>query len=162
MKTLFIGMVLTFGFFLTSCGVSEDTTPLVTQDTISVQPESKVDIYGKITSIEWNEVNLLQIDTSKDPTFNMTPTEKQKYMQALDEATRMALKEEINAATLGEVKVIIPVGIPMIQKTAQWPDAPNTEASLADLSNGKYISIWLSKEVPDQKIAEFVKIAFSQ
>jgi hypothetical protein len=61
----------------------------------------------------------LQIDTSKDPTFNMTPTEKQKYMQALDEATRMALKEEINAATLGEVKVIIPVGIPMIQKTAQ-------------------------------------------
>jgi hypothetical protein len=30
----------------------------------------------------------------------MTPTEKKKYMQSMDEATRTALKEEINNATL--------------------------------------------------------------
>jgi hypothetical protein len=30
----------------------------------------------------------------------MTPTEKKKYMQSMDESARTALKEEINKATL--------------------------------------------------------------
>jgi hypothetical protein len=30
----------------------------------------------------------------------MTPEEKKKYMQSLDETARTALKEEINSATL--------------------------------------------------------------
>ncbi|EKD44464.1 MAG: hypothetical protein ACD_71C00127G0002 [uncultured bacterium (gcode 4)] len=167
MKKLFVPAMIIATLLLTSCGTTSVTTPentstTQTQDTLSTQPERKVDMYGKITSMEWNEITLLEVDTSKDPTFAMTSEEKKKYMQSMDEAARMALKEQINSATLWEKKVTIPVGIPMIKKTAQWPDAPNVEASLADLKNGQYISVWLSQEVPDTKIAEFVKIAFTQ
>lgn len=164
MKTFFISGLIITTLLLTSCGTTtpEATNTTETTSSVSVQPERKVDIYGKITSIEWNEVTLLQVDTSKDPTFNMSPTEKKKYMMAMDESARMALKEQINSATLWEVKVTIPVGIPMIKKTAQWPDAPNVEASLADIKNGQYISVWLSPEAKDNKISEFVKIAFTQ
>lgn len=129
---------------------------------ITGQPERKMDIYGKITGIEWNEITLLQVDTSKDPTFDMTPTEKKKYMQSMDEAARTALKEEINKATLWEIKLTVPVWIPMTKKEAQWPDAPNFEASLVDLKTWQYISVWLNTEVVDRKVAEFVKIAFTQ
>lgn len=128
----------------------------------TAQPDRKMDVYGKITWIEWNEITLLQVDTSKDPTFDMTPTEKKKYMQSMDEAARTALKEEINKATLWEIKLTVPVWIPMTKKEAQWPDAPNLEASLADLKAWQYISVWLNTEVVDRKVAEFVKIAFTQ
>lgn len=169
MKILQLSMVLITSILLVSCTDSntntQNTVPTTTTKTVStlpIQPEKKVDIYGKILSMEWNEISVMQVDTSKDPTFNMTPEAKKKYMQAMDEGARTALKEQINTATLGEVKLTIPVGIPMIRKTAQWPDAPNTEASLADLKSWQYISVWLSSEVKDQKIAEFVKIAYTQ
>jgi hypothetical protein len=83
-------------------------------------------------------------------------------MQSMDESARTALKEEINKATLWELKLTVPVWIPMTKKEAQWPDAPNLEASLADLKVWQYISIWLNPEVADRKVAEFVKIAFTQ
>ncbi len=135
-------------------------TDQITETT--AQPDRKMDMYGKITWIEWNEITLLQVDTSKDPTFDMTPTEKKKYMQSMDEAARTVLKEEINKATLWEIKLTVPVWIPMTKKEAQWPDAPNLEASLADLKAWQYISVWLNTEVVDRKVAEFVKIAFTQ
>ena len=72
------------------------------------------------------------------------------------------LKEEINSAVLWEVKLTIPVWIPMIRKSAQWVDATFLEASLADIKVGGYISVWLNTSVTDQKIAEFVKISFIQ
>jgi hypothetical protein len=83
-------------------------------------------------------------------------------MQSMDEATRTALKEEINNATLWEIKLTVPVWIPMIKKEEQGPDAPTLEASLADLKVWQYISVWLNIEVIDRKVAEFVKIAFTQ
>jgi hypothetical protein len=83
-------------------------------------------------------------------------------MQSLDETARTALKEEINSATLWEVKLTIPVWIAMTKKTASWPDAPTLEASLADIKNWQYISVWLDLSVSDRKVAEFVKIAFTQ
>lgn len=169
MKKILLPFFIMTTLFLASCTNTETTDKTnissenkQNQDISSAQPERKVDIYWKITSIEWNEVTILQVDTSKDPTFNMTPTEKKKYMQSMDESARMALKEQINSATLWEVKVTIPVGIPMTKKTAQWPDAPNIEASLADLKNWQYLSIWINSEIVDTKIAEFVKIAFTQ
>ena len=157
-------------FILTSCWVKEEDALVVDTTKTKVenlppenlQPERKLDLYGKITWIEWNEITLLQVDTAKDPTFNMTATEKKKYMQSLEESARMALKEEINKATLWEVKLTVPVWIPIIKKTASWPEAPNIEGSIADFKVWQYISIWLNSEIKDQKIAEFVKIAFTQ
>lgn len=180
MKTTILIFVLLFSLTLVSCSKQESdiqttdtkttTTKIVEDNTANtdstedntVQPDRKMDIYWKITWIEWNEVTLLQVDTSKDPTFNMTPTQKKKYMQSMDEGARTALKEEINKATLWEIKLTVPVWIPMTKKEAQWPDAPVLEASLADLKAWQYISIWLNPEVADRKVAEFVKIAFTQ
>lgn len=161
MKNIIFILVLAIGL-LTSC--ASDTTTNNSNLTTSVltQPERKMDIYGKVVSQEWNEITLLQVDTSKDPTFNMTPEEKKKYMTSLDEAARIALKEEINSATLWELKIIIPVWIPMIKKSAQWTDAPTLEASLADIKVWGYLSIWLNQDITDKKIADFVKIAFVQ
>lgn len=161
-KKLFISAMLVMSLLLASCGTADTINVDQIQDTVSTQPERKLDIYGKIISMEWNEISVSQVDISKDPTFNMTSDEKKKYMQAMDEAARMALKEQINSATLWEAKITIPVGIPMTKKTAQWPDAPNVDASLADIKAGQYISVWLSPEVQDKKIAEFIKIAFTQ
>ncbi len=177
MKTTILIFVLLFSLTLVSCSKQDTTTDDKTKtetnvenntaNTVSsqdntVQPDRKMDMYGKITWIEWNEVTLLQVDTSKDPTFDMTPTQKKKYMQSMDEQARTALKEEINKATLWELKLTVPVWIPMTKKEAQWPDAPNLEASLADLKVWQYISIWVNPEVTDRKVAEFVKIAFTQ
>jgi len=150
---------------LASC--TSDTTTQTTDTTnqtatVSAQPERKLDIYGKVVSQEWNEITLLQVDTSKDPTFTMTPEEKKKYMTSLDEAARMALKEQINSATLWEVKITIPVWIAMTKKSAQWTDAPTLEASLADVKVWWYLSIWLNQDITDKKIADFVKVAFVQ
>lgn len=84
-------------------------------------------------------------------------------MQSMDEAERMALKATINNSTIGNVKTTVPVGIPMVRKTAQGPDAPNAEASLSDLKVGQYVSIWYSTaSTASDRSAEFVKIAFSQ
>lgn len=169
MKTSILPILLSCSVFLVSCSntsTGTDGTPsnntTSTTDSLPVQPDRKVDIYGKVVSLEWNEVRILQVDTSKDPTFNMTPSEKQKYMQSMDESARMALKEQINNATLGEASVLIPVWIPMIKKTAQWPDALTIEASLADLKVWQFLSVWLSADWTESKRAEFVKIAFTQ
>lgn len=169
MKLLHSSVLITMSILLVSCTEAPTNTQNIvsqttanTTNSVPVQPDKKLDIYGKILSMEWNEVSIMQIDTSKDPTYNMTPEEKKKYMQAMDEGARTALKEQINTATLGEMKLTIPVGIPMIRKTAQGTDAPVVEASLADLKSWQYISVWLSKEVENQKIAEFIKIAYTQ
>ncbi|MDD5769990.1 MAG: hypothetical protein PHE25_03405 [Candidatus Gracilibacteria bacterium] len=162
-KTIFLAILAVS--LLNSCSSNTDTTTTLTTNTttiISSQPDRKIDIYGKVISMEGNEITLLEVDTSKDPTFNMTPEEKKKYMTSLDEATRMALKAEINSATLGEIKLTIPVGIAMTKKTAQGTDAPLVEASLADVKIGGYLSVWLNQEITDKKIADFVKIAFIQ
>jgi len=102
-KLFIIPAILTASLLLASCTTTEtpanssDASVSQTQENaVSTQPERKVDVYGKITGIEGNEITLLQVDTSKDPTFNMTATEKKKYMQSLDESARMALKEQIN------------------------------------------------------------------
>ncbi|MEF2175638.1 MAG: hypothetical protein V3575_04145 [Candidatus Absconditabacteria bacterium] len=164
MKTSYLLIVFASVLLLSACSNTDNTTSSVNDDIANElslnQPERKIDIYGKVVSQEGNEITISQVDSSKDPTFNMTPAEKKKYMQSLDESTRMALKEEINNAVLGQVKVIIPVGIPMSKKTAQGSDAPVEEGSLSDIKLGGYLSIWLDNSIENQKVAEFVKISF--
>ena len=162
-KILFLAII--FIALLSSCSsdTNENTNSSNLDITINIsQPERKMDIYGKVVSQEWNEITLLQVDTSKDPTFNMTSEEKKKYMQSLPEESRKTLKEEINSAILWQIKIIIPVWIAMTKKEAQWSDAPNIEGSLADIQVWWYISVWLNQSIADQKIAEFVKISFIQ
>ena len=125
------------------------------------QPERKPEIYGKVKSIIGNEVLITKSDSSVDPTVDMSPADKQKYMKSLDEADRLKLKEEILNATLGDVKVVMSVGMPMSKKTAQGPDAATVDASLSDLKIGGVVSVWLDQAISDRNVAEFVKIAYS-
>jgi len=127
------------------------------QEIISLQPEYKAELYWKVKSIEWNMFTISEIDTSKDPTIWMEQTEKKAYMQGLSEADRMALKEMILSSVLWDVKVMIPVWIPMIKKELQWEEKTDVEATLDDLKNWDVISIWYNKEVTDRKIAQYVK-----
>lgn len=146
-----------------SSNVNIDTNNEETNSDLTLtQPDRKMDLYWKITWIEWNEITILESDTSKDPTFNMTSEEKKKYMQSLDETARTELKEQINSSTLWEKKVIVPVWIPIIKKTATWPDSPSIEASIADFKVWQYVSVWMDTTIEDREVAEFVKIAFTQ
>jgi len=122
-----------------------------------MQPDYKSDLYWKIKSIEWNIFTITEIDRSKDPTIDMTPEEKRKYMQSLSEADRMALKEQIQSATLWDVKVMIPVWIPMVKKELVWGERVDLEATLADLKPNDIVNIWYDKDQTDRKIAIFVK-----
>ena len=127
------------------------------EDILSLQPDYKSDLYWKIKSVEWNIFTITEIDRSKDPTADMSPVDKKKYMQSLPEAERMALKEQIQSAILWDVKVMIPVWIPMIKKELAWEDKVDMEATLADLKPNDIVSIWYNEEQKDRKIAKFVK-----
>ena len=112
--------------------------------------------------MEGNEFTLLEVDTSKDPTFGMAPEDKKAYMMKLSQDQRKALKDEIRSATLWNVKITIPVWIPILVKTASGPEAKEKMWSLADMTKGSYISVWYNPDVTDRKIAEYVKKSFTK
>lgn len=150
----YIGTSLTNNDPLPTTNIAADEVSVVAQ-----KPERKAEVYGKVIKMEGNLVTISQIDLAADPTAEMTTEEKQAYKQSLSEEERMALKEVTQNATLGEVTVMIPVGIPMTKKTAQGPDAPEVEGTLADVSVGSLLSVWIDTTVSDKKVAEFVKIS---
>ncbi len=127
------------------------------QEMISLQPNYKNELYWKIKQIEWNMFTISQIDTSKDPTLEMERKEKQAYMQSLSDADKQALKEQIQGAIIWDVKIMIPVWIPMIKKELIWEEKQDLEATLADLKTWDIISIWYNKEITDRKVAKYVK-----
>ena len=124
---------------------------------ISLQPEYKAELYGKIKSIEGNMFTISEIDTSKDPTIWMERAEKQAFMANLSDAEKIAFKEDALSAILWDEKVMIPVWIPMVKKETVWEEKLDLEATLADLKTGDIVSIWYNEEVTDRKIAKYVK-----
>lgn len=168
-KLLFLLSIL---FLLVSCWTQEETSNIqetttqenieltqeeITEQIVNLQPEYKADLYWKIKSNEWNVYTISEIDTTKDPTIEMEQAEKQAYMQSLSEADRQALKDQINSAILWDVKVMIPVWIPMIKKELSWEDKIETEATLEDLAIWDIISIWYNTDILDRKVASYVK-----
>ncbi len=168
-KTMIIiagALVLAIGGYFIGNSLKSDkstkTNNSSIESSVSSQPERKAEIYGKIKSIVGNEITITKSDPTVDPTIDMTSDEKRKYMQSLDEAERMKIKEDILNATLGDVKVLVNIGIPMTKKTAQGPDAPTVDGSLADLKVGGVISVWLDNTQTDKNVAEFIKITFTK
>ncbi len=141
----------------TSDNSSVNTTENRNEEIASMQPEYKAELYGKVKQIEWNMFTISEIDTTKDPTINMEQAEKQAYMQSLPEAQRLDLKEKIQSSILWDVKVMIPVWIPMIKKELVWEDKKDLEATLADLKSWDIVSIWYDKDITDRKVSIFVK-----
>jgi hypothetical protein len=127
-------------------------------DVSSLKPDRKNDIYGNVIRLDGNIVTVAKSDPTVDPTFGMSSEDKRKYMQSLGEEERTALKEKIRAAVIGEVRVLVPVGIPMTKKQGEGPDAPEVEATLSDIAVGSALSVWLDQGVSDRDVAEFVRI----
>jgi len=137
--------------------INENITINRNEEIASLQPDYKAELYWKVKQIEWNIFTISEIDTSKDPTIEMEQKEKQAYMQSLSEADRTALKEQIQSAILWDLKIMIPVWIPMIKKELVWEEKLELEATLEDLKSWDIISVWYNEEVTDRKIAKYVK-----
>lgn len=127
------------------------------EEIIALQPDYKAELYWRVKQIEWNMFTISEIDTSKDPTVDMSTEEKQTYMQSLPEADRMALKEQIQSAIIWDVKVMIPVWIPMVKKELVWEEKVDLEATLEDLKSQDIVSIWYDKNITDRKVASYIK-----
>jgi len=78
----------------------------------------------------------------------------------MDADSQAQMLERIKSMSVGEEKVIIPVGIQMLK-----PDSENTtseismiEAALSDITANKMINIWLDENATDKNVASFVLI----
>jgi len=73
---------------------------------------------------------------------------------------RAAMIARLTAMSTGEEKVIIPVGIKMLKSDTTSTTKPGTmiEATLADITADKTVTIWLDNSVTDRKVASFVMI----
>lgn len=73
-----------------------------------------------------------------------------------DRATMLA---SLKAMSTGQSKISVPVGIQMMKsETAADGKRTMVEASLADISADKMITVWLNTSVSDKKIADFILI----
>ena len=75
-------------------------------------------------------------------------------------SNRAAMIAQLEAMSTGEDTVIIPVGIKMLKPDASSTTGKRTmvEATLADITPDKIITIWLNTAVTDKKVADFVLI----
>jgi len=150
-----VAYVVGTGFTASDLAMQDETAVEV----VAVKPDRKAELYGKVVKMEGNLLTIMQVDTSADPTAEMSTEDKRAYMQALSEDERMALKEATQSATLGEVRVLVPVGISMSKKTESGPEAPEVPATLADVAVGAVVSVWVDQSITDRQTAEYVKIA---
>lgn len=134
------------------------------------QPESAPDIMGVVKSIVGNEVTITQYDLSNMQTPTTTDQEETKNSiigtvgfgggrmgpnnGGNGEFDPSAMFE--NMESLGDIKVLIPVGIKMIK--GGMPGKNGGNASLEDVKKDGMLTIWLDKSVTDRSIAEFVMI----
>jgi len=134
------------------------------------RPESKADTSGIVKTIIGNEITILKIekpersgnenaeniDDGKKPASGtrsgMGMGGRMKTISSNEDDRLEMLKK----MSVGEEKVIIPVGIRMLKRE----DDKMVEATLSDISSNKMLTIWLDKKITDRKIANFVVINF--
>ncbi len=72
---------------------------------------------------------------------------------------RAAMLANLKAMSTGQEKIIVPVGIKMMKsETDSSGKRTMIEASLADITADKMITVWLNTSVADKKIADFILI----
>lgn len=75
--------------------------------------------------------------------------------------SRADMLEKLKAMSSGEEKITIPVGIKMLKRDTEsgTGSAPKmVEATLADITSDKMLTIWLNASITDKKVAEFILI----
>ena len=148
------------------------------------QPDKMPDVRGLVRSIVGNEVTILKVEGKPNEQGSSTPEKSGKEPSislaiggpgrdmggragsgepgrpgeedSNSRADRLAALKEMS---VGEEKIIIPVGIQMLKPTADSNGKREmVEATLADISIDKTLTIWLNSTSTDQKLAEFVLI----
>ncbi|MFA5130995.1 MAG: hypothetical protein WC467_01080 [Patescibacteria group bacterium] len=74
--------------------------------------------------------------------------------------SRTAMMDQLKAMSTGEETITIPVGIQMLKTdvNATTKKRESVEATLADITADKFITIWLNTSVTDKKVADFILI----
>lgn len=148
------------------------------------QPNTPPEVRGLVKTIVGNEVDVLKIEQPQRATSTeaTTATSTKKNSLSLggtnpegqgggfrgmggarpgegstSTTDRAAMLAKIKEMSSGEEKVTIPVGIKMLKMST---DGSRTmvEATLADITTDKMITIWLNNTITDKKVASFVLI----
>jgi len=141
-------------------------------------PETKADIVGIVKSMIGNEITIIQIDmeamreqmmADKESTGDDIEEKKENNFVSgqsggmgpgmrggggrtkLTDEQKEGMQAKMLENSLGDIKVIFPVGIPMYKTR-------NAEASLADVVVGSSVTVWLNDSVVDRSIAKYVII----
>jgi len=177
-KYFFIFSLTIAVIFLSGCSdvnIKSDNPDIQSKQkelTLNNRPDRTADVVGIVKSIIGNEIIVNQVDmvaVRKEMQANIPKGSKpsEESSNLVDRGTRIPgmggrmksgstsetrekMNEIMREHSLGDVKVLIPVGIPMYSR--------GDEASLVDLTVGDNITIWLNLSVKDRKIAEFVNL----
>ncbi len=145
----------------------------------STTPEDEADITGIVKSMIGNQITITQIDmeaireqmmadrentgddeeekkensfVSGQPGGGMGPGMRGGGERpSLTDEQKEGIQAKMLENSLGDIKVIFPVGIPMYKTR-------NVEASLADVVIGSSVTVWLNDLVADRSVAEYVII----
>ena len=171
-----IGALLIFaslGYFVWQNNNSQNENNKISekQEIVAFErPKEKADISGIVKTIIGNEVAILKIErpeVSNDSNNENTDTEKDESerktgsgggMGQLNTETNDEEDDErierLKSMSVGEEKVIIPVGIKMLKNNAGEAVA----ATLDDIKKDQMLMIWIDKDITDKNIATFVMI----
>lgn len=148
------------------------------------QPQRPADISGIIKSVVGNEVTVLKIanqrrasstpdkvqtgaNASSGTRFSLSAGGQSGGGRAMggfggpgggQGTDRAAMLEQLKKMSTGEEKLIIPVGIKMLKSSTNEGKREMVEATLADITADKSLTVWLNAAVTDKKVAEFVLI----
>jgi len=165
-------------FSLTACGnnqnKSQNNQPGSRPD--FGQPADQPDIFGIVKSVIGNEVTIIKIERSQNRPDQIEGQDEEAQERpsgmgfgggagmihrsgGSDENSRVEMMKNLREMSTGEEKVIIPVGIRMLKTERSDQDEPTAEeASLADVTADKMITVWLDKNITDRQLASFVLI----
>jgi len=138
------------------------------------RPEERANISGIVKNIIGNEVTILKIkrpeifnhneneNPKKDESEKKTGSSRGMGMRGgMGQLNTGASGEEnderleiLKSMSVGEEKVIIPVGIKMLKSN----DGEAVIATLDDIKKDQMLMIWINKDIIDKNIATFVMI----
>ncbi len=175
-----IGILLVFaslGYFVWQNNNSQNENKEISEkqgNTTFERPEEKADISGIVKTIIGNEVAILKIErpevSNDSDNENIEKDESERKtgsgggmgmgggMGQLNTETNDEEDDErierLKSMSIGEEKVIIPVGIKMLKSN----DGEAVAATLDDIKKDQMLMIWTDKDITDKNIATFVMI----
>jgi hypothetical protein len=184
-KIIFASIFLLSASLLSGCGSSnnDQKNAEVSREPDFEQPERQPDVMGIVKSVTGNEVTILKLDISKlgerggsgeeeatGDTEKITPSLSSGGMGGMgggmgrSRDTSVSDEDRIEmmkSRTVGEMTILIPVGIQMLTPGSDEINESErsiAEATFDEIKQDKMVNIWLNKDVTDRNVAEFVFI----